>query len=255
MDSLKNPRPLGLGSIKPWFILIVSIAVALLEAPGALAKIYSTNDEFKLYQVKQKLESEQDCTPILQINFTRPSSALSFYQGLCLLRNGQHLPALEKFHEAVKLDPNNTEALNNIGIIYGYYSEKKQEALDIYDKIIATNPNQIEFRMNRALLLEQVGKPQEALEELKKVLKIKPDNNLAWYTMSLIQYNLGNYKDAISKINRAIWLNPNFIENYTLRGLIRIKRGDRNNGCKDLKKASQGGKSPYALIHLENYCK
>jgi len=235
------------------FTVVILTPLTLFSSPS-MAKSYSSQDDFKLYQMKQELEAG-NCSSVLNPTFiNRPNSTLYFYQGLCLLKDNQPQTALEKFDKAVKLNPNDADSLNNIGIIYGYHLERPREALEIYKKIIRTNPQNIEFRMNRALLLEKIGNYREALLEFQQILRIKPNENLAWYMISLIQYNLGNYKDAIAKINRAIWLNPNFIENYTLRGIIRIKRGYLSTGCQDLRKAVAEGQSVHAQVHLNQYC-
>jgi tetratricopeptide (TPR) repeat protein len=233
--------------------VVILTPLTLFSWPS-MAKSYSSEDDFKLYQMKRELEAG-NCASVLNPTFIHhPNSTLYFYQGLCLLRDNQPQAALEKFDQAVKLNPDDVDSLNNIGIIYGYHLERPQEALEIYEKIIKKNPKNIEFRMNRALLLEKIGNYREALLEFQQILRIKPDAKLAWYMISLIQYHLGNYKDAIANINRAIWLNPNFIENYTLRGIIRIKRGHLKTGCQDLKKAVAEGQSAYAQVHLNQYC-
>jgi len=239
------------------FIIGILLGFIILAPAPGLAKKYQTQEEFQLYKIKQSIESG-DCTPVMDTltnpkSLNRPNSTLYFYQGLCLLQNNEAETALEKFNQAVELDPTNVEALNNIGIIYSHHLEEYNKALEIYKRIIQLSPKRVEFRINRVLILDKLGSYQEAIKELQKILKINPNHDLSWYLMGLMEHNLGNYKNAITRVNRAIWLNPSLTEAYTLRGIIRINKGHHTPGCNDLKKAIDQ-QSPYAQLHFAKHC-
>lgn len=70
---------------------------------------------------QQALELEED-------PFDR--SYILYNIGLIYTSNGEHEPALEYYEQALSSNPNMTQALNNIAVIYHYQGEKAKEAGD-----------------------------------------------------------------------------------------------------------------------------
>ena len=64
---------------------------------------------------------------------------------------------------------------------------------------------------------------------------------------------LGDHKGAIQDYNKAIELNPNYALAYGLRGLSKIKLGQKDSGCLDLSKAGELGFMD-AYDAIKEYC-
>jgi len=233
--------------LKYLFILFISIAVIIIfniiRVEEVYSKVYESEEQFRVDAIKRSV-NEGNCEVILSPrnrNLVENNSSLLFYQGLCLYKLQKVEEALEAFEAVLKLEPDHTDALNNKANIYFQYLHQKEEALTIYNKIITKEPLNINFRLNRVLVLEDLKNYEKALDDLMFITKIDPRNSIAWLLKSNIYKNLGDYKQAIFCINRAILYNPDFIEAYTNRGILRIEMGNKRLGCNDLVRAMQAG--------------
>ena len=86
--------------------------------------------------------------------------------------------AEKNFKEALKMNPENGLALNNLGAIF---SEKKQYALAI-EKVksaIQTNPKEFMFFSNLQKIYQEMGEPDRFANEYKNLLQ-KNSKQLAW---------------------------------------------------------------------------
>lgn len=83
----------------------------------------------------------------------------------------KHQKALVPYDEALKINPNNTAALNNKGVKLAEISEY-QEAIKYFDKILEINPNDAAALHNKGVILDKLGKQREAMQYYDNALKI-----------------------------------------------------------------------------------
>jgi tetratricopeptide (TPR) repeat protein len=113
--------------------------------------------------------------------------------------------AEKNFKEALKMNPENGLALNNLGAIF---SEKKQYALAI-EKVksaIQTNPKEFMFFSNLQKIYQEMGEPDRFANEYKNLLQ-KNSKQLAWGYGKILarvirqrafgSYSKGNLDNAI----------------------------------------------------------
>lgn len=126
--------------------------------------------------------------------------------GVIYLQKLEDYPkAIKHFKEALRIDENFSEALNNLGNTYAKMGEF-DKAIDAYKKAIS-NP----LYKNAALALNNLGmvyyrtaKYDEAIDSFKEALKRFSDFHLPYYGLALCYNAKGQYGDAANAINYAI---------------------------------------------------
>ncbi len=138
---------------------------------------------------------------------TFPASAedrLKLAQGL--YRIGDHDAALDECRVALKLQPNNAQALLQLGIV---------------------------------LMAKQDGRA--AATALMEAILIDPELTHAHYALGGVQYGLGNVKAAIHSYRRALELQPNFPDaRYRLALLLKLTNRDQE-AAQFMEEAAVGG--------------
>ena len=106
-----------------------------------------------------------------------------FDLGQQCLNLGNPKDALVHFEKILEIEPNNTEALQKVGNIFGKLG-KYEKAITCYDKVLQQNQDNILALINKGLALHYLQKYEEAITCYDKVLKIKPTNLVTLYNKS-----------------------------------------------------------------------
>eukprot|EP00595_Chromulina_sp_UTEXLB2642_P001727 CAMPEP_0196767180 /NCGR_PEP_ID=MMETSP1095-20130614/37044_1 /TAXON_ID=96789 ORGANISM="Chromulina nebulosa, Strain UTEXLB2642" /NCGR_SAMPLE_ID=MMETSP1095 /ASSEMBLY_ACC=CAM_ASM_000446 /LENGTH=418 /DNA_ID=CAMNT_0042133851 /DNA_START=88 /DNA_END=1341 /DNA_ORIENTATION=- len=89
----------------------------------------------------------------------------------------------------------------------GYLSNGKlQEALEMYSKSLAVDPNFIPSRNNRSFVYIQLKMYKEGIDDATEVLNVEPTNIKALYRRALSSYSLSNELDELSDITQELLL-------------------------------------------------
>jgi ribosomal protein L40E len=92
--------------------------------------------------------------------------------------NQEYQEAIERYNEAIHIDPNYASAYANWGWAYGNLGEN-QRAIENYDNAIQLDPNDASAYGNRGLAYGNLGQHQRAIENYDKVIQLDPDNAIA----------------------------------------------------------------------------
>jgi len=129
------------------------------------------------------------------------------------------------YNKILEIDPNHSQALNNLGVIF-YTLGENQKAKDCYEKAIELNPNYTEALNNLGVIFQGLGENQKAKECFEKAIKINPNFADAPYNLGNIFKGLGEIEKAKEYFEKAIELNPNYAEAYNNLGNIYKELGD-----------------------------
>ncbi len=115
--------------------------------------------------------------------------------------------AKEDYAFLVKEKAADASILNNLGTIYAS-DRKYREAIDLFIKAAAENPDMAEVHDNLAAASLQTGDYKRAMDEYERVLKEEPENTNALYNLGIIYMSKGDPGKAKELWEKALAIRP-----------------------------------------------
>lgn len=139
-------------------------------------------------------------------------------------KKAQDANALQVYRWALDLDPENADAMNQVGRLY-MASGDYEEALGFFDMAcgIAEQPG---YMVNGALALTRLGRYEPAALQCKAAIALFPTAAPAYIQLSAVLQLMGGDDDAFEAIESGIAVNPANHELLFARSLMRQRRGD-----------------------------
>jgi type IV pilus assembly protein PilF len=188
------------------------------EVHTALAGEYYARGNFPVALAETRLAIKDDSTYFGAYNM----------QALVLMELKEDGPARESFAQALKLQPNNPEVLNNYGWFLCLRNEG-QRGLDLMQKAAVDNmyPTPEKAYLSMGMCLRRMGRSAEAEQNLRRAVLIRPDLIGALYNLAVITFERGAMQDAEVYLLRYMRLThqPNF-EALLMGVKIARARGD-----------------------------
>lgn len=162
----------------------------------------------------------QDCQLVLDNNIVTGSelAAVELRLGQALRRNRQQDDAIRAFDRSIREFPT-AEAYNQRGIAH-YDIKQFDQAIADYSEAIRLEPQNAEALNNRAWTKYISGRVSEALNDADAALNVTRDKAYVWDTRGHINEALGQLNAAISDYRKAIELDPEL--KSSLEGLNRL---------------------------------
>jgi tetratricopeptide (TPR) repeat protein len=134
------------------------------------------------------------------------------------LNLANHLAAQNNLHEAIahyeaalKLEPNNAEVLNGLGICYAMSGDMPNAAKQ-FTEALRINPNDAAAHGNLANALSAQNKIDEAIPHYMAALKNNTNDYQAHFNLALSMSRVGRKDEAIAHYQEALRINPNYAE-------------------------------------------
>jgi tetratricopeptide (TPR) repeat protein len=136
---------------------------------------------------------------------TREQADGPYNEGLALAEKASYIDAMEKFREAVALDPGFADARYNLGVcLYMVKSyEKSKEELERAVELRPKNPKYLFALGNSLFHLDDVA---EAAATFEGVIELQPSNAKAVYSLAVCYEKLGEKDKAIAAWKRYLAL-------------------------------------------------
>jgi tetratricopeptide (TPR) repeat protein len=128
-------------------------------------------------------------------------------QAMDLEGEGKNSEALALWRKAVALDPNDARVQNGLGLSL-YIQGDVQESFNHLRQAIRINPDFIESRLNLGKFLVEQGRPEEALPDLQYILQIKPQFAPGEEAMAAALQSSGESAQALVHWRKALTLEP-----------------------------------------------
>lgn len=164
---------------------------------------------FRYHQAGLLPEAEQAYLDILKAD-KRNAHAL-WLLGTLYLQTNQPERSVECLERALRLEPDNPEILNNIGLALRALG-RLDDAKAKYEKAVRVNPHHVQALNNLGSLFYELGNWSEAVRWAERALTVNPKDASA-------HYNLGNAlraqekrSDAIAHYEHALHLQPNYVD-------------------------------------------
>lgn len=167
-------------------------------------------------------------------------------QGNIYYKIGDYKGAIEKFNQALQLNPNDAKAyINRANARYeiaqhsGDRDRDYKAALEDYNQALRLNPQEVEGYLKRGIIRYELAPysrdPDQsykaAIKDFNQVLRLNPDNAKAYVKRGIVQYQFVQYSDdpnkayskVINDLDQALSLNPLEAEAYFKRGTVRYE--------------------------------
>ena len=147
--------------------------------------------------------------------------------GMLQIKKNQYENAIKTFNDALLLEPLNVSVLNNLGISYGYLKTHKR-AIPYFEKALSYEPDNPEILNNLGIAFTKIFQHSKSLKYFKKAISLVPENTILLNNLGGIYLTLGKFKDAIKYLNFVLEKDPNNFNaliNYSL-ALIRLNKLD-----------------------------
>ena len=131
--------------------------------------------------------------------------------GVGYLSENKVQQAFVEFQRAYELNPNNKEVLNAIGIIYLLHFDETQKAADYFQKAIKIDPDYSEAHNNLGYAQEKLGNFEAAIPYYRKAVSnlVYATPEKAFINMGRAYYRMGKYDSALTAYKEAIKRAPN----------------------------------------------
>jgi Tfp pilus assembly protein PilF len=161
----------------------------------------------------------------------RDSIAAEAYcsQGDALLRQRRFREALDKYNEAIALNPDEALALNNRGTTLKELG-RFEEALDSYNCAIALLPDRAELYNNRGNVLQGLDRLEDAVDSYDAAIRLNPEYAEAYNNRGVVLRQMKQLAEAIASLDRALLLKPDYPEAIMNRSLVDLTMGEFATG-------------------------
>jgi tetratricopeptide (TPR) repeat protein len=134
-----------------------------------------------------------------------------YKMGVAYLKEEKVQQAFVEFQQAYRLNPDDKEVLNAIGIVYLLYFDETAKAIEFFEKATKADPAYSDAYNNLGFAYEKLGRFDTAITFYKKAV-----SNLTYTTpekayvgLGNAYYRLGKYEDALYSYREAIKRAPN----------------------------------------------
>lgn len=134
--------------------------------------------------------------------------------------------------EAIRLDPNLTEAFGRRAYAYASKGQFEQGIADM-DECIRIEPTNAGFYENRGRMYDELGNQNAAIADYTEALRLDPDLPYVYYNRGLLYFQLGDYEKSLADNTEAIRGRPTHAQAYHNRGTAKQRLGDIEGALQD----------------------
>lgn len=128
---------------------------------------------------------------------------------------------------------------------------KLDEAIREHEAALATDPDNIQVRVNLISLYGRAGDPARAVEEFEAATRLSPGRSDAWYNYGVLLFGQHKYADAGQAFRRALEINPYYAEAHNNLGAVYEQDGRLDEAGKEFSDAIASRPDyPLARFHL-----
>ena len=180
----------------------------------------------------------------------RALGAAYVFRGKAQAQRNEIKAAITDFSEALKVNPQATDALYNRGAAYAL-SGQTNYALADFAHLLDLAPNDPDTLYYRAQIYMNQGKNEDALNDLSGVLRQHPEDIDSRMQRAGLSIMLGRNEDAITDLNQMLKKNPTSPAALYNRGRAEQLKGDMAAAAEDFAAAMKNrNDNPYAALRL-----
>lgn len=167
---------------------------------------------------------------------------------------GQYQKALELYDQVIALNPNKAEA--HWGRCYSLNSlQQPNDAIAACNQALALKPNDPKALWSKGNALDQQKRPEESLKLYQKATDLDPNFAEAWNNQGVALLALGRTREAVMALNRATKLKPDFANAWANRGAALWKLGRPKEAILSINTAARLQPNNPDIINLQQQIK
>ncbi|HLZ54371.1 MAG TPA: tetratricopeptide repeat protein [Verrucomicrobiae bacterium] len=156
--------------------------------------------------------------------------------GMALCDAGRTDEAIEQYHAALRINPDDSLAHNDLGVALSRQG-RLAESISEYRQALQIQPGNADAHRNLGDALSKTGHNAEALTQLQQALALAPEDAATRIALGNVLNQLGRPADAIGQYQQAIRLKPGSAEVYNSLGVTLGRLGRREEAVQQLQKA------------------
>jgi Tfp pilus assembly protein PilF len=149
--------------------------------------------------------------------------------GTAVWEQGRAAEAMAYYLRAHQFNPNDFGILNNLGIVL-WDQGKPDRAATFYRRALELEPDSFDTQMNLGVALSDLAQFDDALVWLRSALALRPDSADAWDNLGMTLARKNLWSEAMAHYDKAIELRPDFGEAHRNRALGWLAHGDFERG-------------------------
>lgn len=146
-------------------------------------------------------------------------------EGVVLHDHKDYDGAIRKYEEALKENPDNVEALYEMGFSYSSKGDYRKSLETAYRGARYKSQLLPDFYMQIGNRLDDLGDSKKAIEIYKAGIKISPDAAMLYYNLAVTYIRIGKPEDARKSIKRSLSINPTYASSHLFLGELYYKGG------------------------------
>ena len=149
--------------------------------------------------------------------------------GVAAGERGDLSAAVRRFQHSLRIGPNQPGIWFNLGVAQSRLGQST-EALTAFDSMIALSPLSGAGHLQRAATLARLGRYDEAVAACDDAVRLLPNDPLTAIHRGLALQWRGHYDQALVEFDRAIALRPDFAEAWVCKAMLKLLLGDLRVG-------------------------
>ena len=127
--------------------------------------------------------------------------------GAAAYKAGDYAGSLEQYKKAVGLNPNDGDALNNLGQLLSR-TGNPAEAVPYLEKAVKLYPSVWAYRFNLARAHGQLGNWSQAVEDYRRARSLFPEDYVTHFNLGMALHKLGDEEAAVYEYRKGAELAP-----------------------------------------------
>lgn len=142
------------------------------------------------------------------------------HKGMDRVKRNEFEEAIEFFDQVLETNPNNADAWNNKGVAL-FKMGRPDDALECYDRALAADPENLESLRNRAFVLRAMERFEEALEAYETIVYDEPEAS-DFRNLATVLVGLGLLDEALGALMEAENIDPSIEVEREIEALRRV---------------------------------
>ncbi len=158
-------------------------------------------------------------------------------KGEVALRRADLDGALQAWTRASRLAPDNLELMNSIGDLLIRRSDRLDDALEVYRRILDREPGNLRVMISMGSIYERREQWEDAARMFRAALEVDPNLVRARSSLGAVLFKVGRYDEASQELRKAIELSPRDLRSHVFLGLSQNHLGNYDTAIEELRDA------------------